>query len=344
MNDAPPVQYAKTSDGVNIAYLMLGDGPPVIFASNIYGDANLYLLKLPRIIQFPNELVSAGFRPILMDVRGMAGSDRDVEDLSLDARVRDIEAIAARVSEPRFAICGLDNGALTAIAYAAKHPERVSHLLLFMPWRSFEARRLASTATQAISAMTPRTDEEWDVWAKVVGSVATNFQDSEEARQMAAAIRDASTPPQRAVYMKATSLIDVTDLLPRVEAPTLVLHHPGASFVPHEISRDVATRISGAQFAVINDPHTLPIIIDFLRAEPRHTPASEAPAGAADALSAREIEVLKLLAQGKTNPEIAADLFISRNTVQNHVSSILTKANLTNRAQAAAYAQRHGIV
>jgi len=340
---APPVQYAKTSDGVNIAYLTLGDGPPVVFASNIYGDAFFYQLRIPRFTQFPDELVSAGFCPILMDVRGMGGSDRDVEDLSLDARVRDIEAVAARLSEPRFAICGLDNGALTAIAYAAKHPDRVSHLLLFMPWRSFEARRLASTATQAISAMTPRTDEEWDVWAKVVGSVATNFQDSDEARQMAAAIRDSSTPVQRAVYMKATSLIDVTDLLPRVEAPTLVLHHPQASFVPHEISRDVATRITGAQFTLINDPHTLPIIIDFLRAEPRPLAVSGDAVGAI-ALSSREVEVLRLLGRGKTNPEIATELVISRNTVQNHVSSILTKTNLTNRAQAAAYAQRHGIL
>ena len=63
-----------------------------------------------------------------------------------------------------------------------------------------------------------------------------------------------------------------------------------------------------------------------------------------DALSAREIEVLRLLAQGKSNPEIAKELFITRNTVQNHVSSILIKTNLQNRAQAAVYAQQHGLI
>jgi DNA-binding NarL/FixJ family response regulator len=339
--EAPPVQYAKTSDGVNIAYLMLGDGPPVVFASNIFGDANLYLLKIPNQTQFPNELTAAGFRPVLMDVRGMGGSDRDVPDVSLEARVRDVEAVAACLADPRFALCGLDNGAVTAIAYAVKHPERVSCLLLFMPWRVFEAKRLASPQTQTVSALTPRTDKEWEVWAKVVGSVATNFQDSDEARQMAAAIRDASTPTQRAAYMKATSLIDITGLLPLVKAPTLVLHHPEASFVPHEISRDVAIRISGAQFAVINDPHTLPTILEFLRAGPKTLPAADAlPA----VLSSREMEVLRLIAKGMSNPEIAEALFITRNTVQNHVSNIFSKTGVSNRAQAAAYAQRHGIV
>lgn len=60
-------------------------------------------------------------------------------------------------------------------------------------------------------------------------------------------------------------------------------------------------------------------------------------------LSQREIEVIRLVAAGRSNPEIARELFLTRNTVQNHVSSILTKTNLTNRAQAAVYAQQHGL-
>jgi DNA-binding NarL/FixJ family response regulator len=73
-------------------------------------------------------------------------------------------------------------------------------------------------------------------------------------------------------------------------------------------------------------------------------PAVSAAGGLPDGLSDRELDVLRLLAQGKSNPEIAEELFITRNTVQNHVSSILIKTNLTNRAQAAVYARDHGLV
>jgi DNA-binding NarL/FixJ family response regulator len=73
-------------------------------------------------------------------------------------------------------------------------------------------------------------------------------------------------------------------------------------------------------------------------------PAVSAAGGSPDGLSSREVEVPRLLAQGKSNPEIAKELFITRNTVQNHVSNILIKTNLQNRAQAAVYATEHGLV
>jgi pimeloyl-ACP methyl ester carboxylesterase len=198
----------------------------VVFASNIFGDATLYRLDAPRQREFQDHLVAAGFRPILMDVRGMGGSDRRVEDVNLDARTRDVEAVTGRLGLSRFALCGFDNGAVTAIAYAVKHPDKVTHLLLFMPWRSWGQKFTAVVSTQAISAMSPQNEEEWQVWAKVAGSIATRFEDIGAANKMAAAIHQASSAAQRAIYMRATQEIDISNILPLIQTPTLVLHHP----------------------------------------------------------------------------------------------------------------------
>jgi pimeloyl-ACP methyl ester carboxylesterase/DNA-binding CsgD family transcriptional regulator len=337
--DAPPIQYARTSDGVNIAHFSLGDGPPVVFASNIYGDAHNYALRAPMQSDFPDELVAAGYCVVLMDLRGMGGSDRSVQDSSLDALVGDVEAVTERLGLRQFALCGFGNGAVTAIAYAVKHPDRVSHLLLFMPWRSWRERLAAAATTQAISAMTPKSEEEWEIWAKVVAAVATGFGDSEETRQMAASVQQACTPEQRTIYMRAIQQIDISELLPLVQIPTLVLHVPGAPFSTLGLTKDVAMRIRDAKFAVVNHPHTLKTVFAFLRGRSAG-PADEA---GAEALSPREVEVLRLVVAGRSNQQIADELVISLNTVRRHVSNVFDKTGARNRAQAAAFAKDHGI-
>jgi pimeloyl-ACP methyl ester carboxylesterase len=86
----PPMQYATTVDGVRIACMSLGEGPPVVFASNIFGDLNGYRTGWPQLQEITDRLVRLGSRVIRYDVRGMGYSDRNVEDLSLEGRVRDL--------------------------------------------------------------------------------------------------------------------------------------------------------------------------------------------------------------------------------------------------------------
>lgn len=112
-----PMQYATTSDGVRIAFLSLGDGPPLVFASNIFGEANGYRIGWPHTRDVTDRLVGLGWRIIRYDVRGMGSSDRDVEDLSLEGRIRDLAAVVGRLSLDRFALAGVDIGAATAVAY-----------------------------------------------------------------------------------------------------------------------------------------------------------------------------------------------------------------------------------
>ncbi len=89
----PTIQYAKTTDDVDIAYISLGDGSPIVFASNIFGDAHFYRRAWPHVRGLTDRLVGLGWRVIRYDVRGMGSSDRDIADCSLAARVRDLEAV-----------------------------------------------------------------------------------------------------------------------------------------------------------------------------------------------------------------------------------------------------------
>ena len=89
------MQYATTSDGVRVAYMSLGDGPPVVFASNIFGDLSAYLGGWPAAKEGTDRAVNQGWRVILYDVRGMGFSDRNVADVELAGRVLDVEAVVA---------------------------------------------------------------------------------------------------------------------------------------------------------------------------------------------------------------------------------------------------------
>src|SRR6188768_3165570 len=113
MRTSPPLRYATTTDGVRIAYMSLGDGPPVVFASNIFGDLNGYRTGWPHTREITDRLVRVGWRVIRYDVRGMGLSDRDVEDLGLEGRVQDLVAVVGQLRLERFALAGLDIGAAT---------------------------------------------------------------------------------------------------------------------------------------------------------------------------------------------------------------------------------------
>jgi pimeloyl-ACP methyl ester carboxylesterase len=135
----PPIQYATASDGVRIAYVSVGEGAPLVFASNIFGDATRYLKENAHVREVTDRLARLGWRVIRYDHRGMGASDRDVGDVGLEARVRDLSAVVDHLGLDHFALGAVDIGATTAIAYAVAHPAGVvSRLALVSPWASGE--------------------------------------------------------------------------------------------------------------------------------------------------------------------------------------------------------------
>jgi DNA-binding CsgD family transcriptional regulator len=142
----------------------------------------------------------------------------------------------------------------------------------------------------------------------------------------------------------------IDEFLAGLKVPTLLLHQRGYTGLREEEAIKLATRIADARLVltegsslIMDAGQGLQAVDAFLKEVPVRAEAPSASQEDTGLLSARETDVLRLLAQGKSNPEIAKELFITRSTVQNHVSSILIKTNLQNRAQAAVYARDHGL-
>jgi pimeloyl-ACP methyl ester carboxylesterase/DNA-binding CsgD family transcriptional regulator len=352
----PALQYAKTSDGVNIAFLTVGDGPPIVFASNIFGDAHFYRqLSWQHVRGVTDGLSALGWRIVRYDVRGMGASDRIVSDLSLDARVNDLEAVVARAGIERFTIAGLDIGAATAVAYAARHVSKVSRLVLLSPWIS-GAEMFALPDLRVATSTRASGDREWSVFTNVLGNVVSTFDDLQVGNELAVAMRQSTTPAGLAAYYEASARIDLTDLLPALSVSTLVIHEPAFPFGSLELCQNVAKAIPKAQFVVVRDKSIAGTVhsgyvsaIDrFVRTgsivEDVAVNAQRSPRTVTGSpLTAREIQVLAHVAAGLTNKEIAADLRIAVPTVERHVLNLYTKIGARGRVDAAAYALRHGL-
>jgi pimeloyl-ACP methyl ester carboxylesterase len=184
----PRIQYAQTKDGVSIAFWTMGEGTPIVFAPPIPWS------HIQREWQWPGyrayyERLMQGRRLVRYDGRGSGLSDRDVNDYSLDAHLLDLEAVVDRARLETFALLAPMTGGPAAVAYAVRHPERVSHLLL---WASY-ARGSDFFGAPQIKAIRKLRDEDWETHSELAGQVATGFSQPDEARRWAAFIRESVT-------------------------------------------------------------------------------------------------------------------------------------------------------
>lgn len=345
----PPIQYVKARDGARIAFIELGSGEPLVFASNIFGDVHSYRGGIPHLRLVSDRLANGGWRVVRYDLRGMGASDRDVGDLGLAARASDIEAIVGRLGFDRFALCGADMASATAIAFAAAHPERVSRLILLCPWASGK-NMFALPDFKVIRGMSPAAQREWEVFTNALADVVTGFNDPVLRKATAEVMRTGATPQGLAAYYAASEGIDVTPLLGAVRAPTLVIHDTAFPFSSFELCRDVAAGIGQAELISLNGSFIagndqsayLDAVQRFLRGDtatrsPTHSP----PVIGSAPLTPREITVLRLIAGGYTNQKIADELAISERTVARHITNLYIKIDVTSKAGATAYALKY---
>ena len=160
--EAPLIQYARTAEGASIAYLKVGQGAPIIFASNVWGDAHLYSASEPYIRKITDSLAAFGYQVILYDGRGMGSSDREVADFSLEARKRDLAAVVAKVGFDQFVLAAYDIAGPTAIAYAVEAAAHVSRLVLLNSNASTAMRRQASPSLRTLRSPEGSTPDEWE--------------------------------------------------------------------------------------------------------------------------------------------------------------------------------------
>ena len=355
----PHIRYAPTADGVSIAFWTLGEGAPLVYmAGGPWSHVELWdTLQCRRWY----ERLAQKRMLVRYDVRGTGWSERNVSDHSLDVLVADVEAVVDRLDLDRFGMFGAFDAGPVAIAYAARHPERVSHLMLWCSWA-----RTSDIRSPRIRAWLGLLDQDWELMTDTCAHLALGWPAGEVGRHAAQRLRESVTPEAARAALEAMGQFDVTSLLPRLEAPTLVLHRSDIPWLPVDIARELASRIPDARLTVVEGESTAPYLGDteavasaideFLGegAKGRTVrweagPGTEAERSRAaraypDGLTAREVEVLRRLAGGKTNNEIAEELYVSVRTVERHVANIYSKVGTRGRANATAYALTHHLI
>jgi DNA-binding CsgD family transcriptional regulator/pimeloyl-ACP methyl ester carboxylesterase len=335
-------QYATTTDGVRIAFSTMGRGMPYIELPTIPFCNGAGPAEVPQWKDWDEQIAR---RAMLVDYdcRGAGMSERNVADFSLEAWVRDVESVVDALRADRVTLFAPDSLAVpTAIAYAVRFPERVSHLIL---WQAHTSLKYLLN-DPAFATVLELIDKDWPLFCGVLTQVMEGWTDPEAARQEAAMMRELHTPRGIRAAVDAADQIDVTELLALVRVPTLVLHRRD-SRQPLSESMKVASGIPDARLVFIegtafgwaheHPDAVLQAIDDFVCWSPAPEPL---PRAAAD-LSPREVEVLRLLARGMSSREIGNSLVLTVRTVERHISNIYRKIDAHNRAQATAYALEH---
>ena len=261
------IKYCRTSGGVRLAYAIAGSGPALVKSANWlnhleYDWENPIWRHVVRGLARDHTLIR-------YDARGNGMSDWDVEKLSLDAWVRDLETVVDTVGIDRFPLLGISQGCAVSIAYAVRHPEKVSHLILYGGFAVGAAKRSPSEK-EVRNAMTTLIRLGW-------GSDNPAFRQMFTAQFMPGATQEqadffnelqrrTTSPECAARYFDVVGEIDVTELLGKVTAPTLVMHVRGDARVPFEAGRQMASGIRGSRFIPLQGQNHL-----FLE----HEPASE---------------------------------------------------------------------
>jgi pimeloyl-ACP methyl ester carboxylesterase/DNA-binding CsgD family transcriptional regulator len=348
------IRFIK-SDSVRLAVATSGVGAPLVKSAN-------WLSHLEFDWQSPVwrhwfRFLSAGRQLIRFDPRGCGLSDWDVADLSHAAQVADLEAIIDASGLDRFPLLGVSQGGAACIEYAVRHPERVSQLVLYgcysEGWaqRSEEARRHNEALIELIRQ---GWGQENPAFRQLFASLFIPDADADQVRWFSDLMRTTTQPDIAARIIEAFGEINVRALLPQVRVPTLVVHARGDARIPFDQGRTLATEIPGARFVTLesrnhilmeNEPaweRFCEAFDDFLG--PPETRVGPAEHGALPELTARENAILKLVAHGEGNAEIAKHLFISEKTVRNHLTNIFEKLGVDSRSRAIVLARDRGLV
>lgn len=261
----PQVRYARSADGAHIAYCEVGEGYPLVIMPAMplsHVQLEWGITDLRRLYE---RLISAGHRLIRYDGRGLGLSDRDVDDFSLTAQLSDMDAVVGALGVDRFALYGSGDQGMVAAAWAALHPERVSHLVLWCSWAS-RARVSDQAATRALRALL---EQDWLIYTETAARVLFGWSSEDRiAREFAAFLRQCTDPEVLARAVPQIYEWDVTDMLPRIQCPTLVLMRKDIATLPVDISREMARDIPDARLVVLEGSSPLPFAEDsnsFLR-------------------------------------------------------------------------------
>jgi pimeloyl-ACP methyl ester carboxylesterase len=246
--------FATTSDGVHVAYATTGQGPPIVFVlgwlTHLQEGLGSPLYDPAGVLRW----YSRDHLVVRYDGRGFGLSDRNVTDFSLDARIRDLEAVVAALGLKHFALYGYSGGGPTAVAYTDRHPEQVTSLVLAATYLGRSAGHDNPFFDLGVLA---RTD--WDLSAARAAFVELLAPDAGEVerRVLMHFLRIAGEGSAVAGFIESIAEIDVSQQARTIRLPTLVVSGSIDRVVPVESSRALAAAIPGARFEILEDANHL---------------------------------------------------------------------------------------
>ena len=247
------IHFCTASDGVRIAYAEVGTGPPLLKAANWLNHLE-YDWESPIWSPLLHELAAA-HRLIRYDARGNGLSDWEVDDISFEAFVRDMESVVEATGIQRFALLGISQGCAVSIAYAVRHPERVSHLVLYGGFARGKRKRGSPQDIEQADAVLTLIRQGWGqenpAFRQIFTSLFIPGATAEQVQWFNELQQRTTSPENAARIRRAVDDIDVTDLLARVAVPTLVLHCRSDAGQPFEEGRTLAAGIRGARFVAL---------------------------------------------------------------------------------------------
>ena len=343
----PVIQFARAADGVQIAFAAVGGGRSLVLC-----DGPFQPLRRGWSQGIAGRL-AGWFHVVRLDHRGTGRSDRQAKPEGLVSQVRDLEAVVDEIGVGPFVLCGYSHGAHAAIAFTARHPERVTHLVIYGAPGPHQTPR--STQQQEYDAAFDRLLKqaltEDNLFARRAFAMAMIPSASlPDLDQYAEDFVEHITAEVMLAYNDASRASTIELVAPNVTVPTLVMHVAADPLEDFAGGQRLAALIPGARLLSLdgtdhllrgNQAETETFVaelVDFVGAPPEAKPTSPA-----SDLSPREREVIEFLARGDSNQEIAHALGLSVRTVERHLANLYRKIEARGRADAIAYALRHGL-
>jgi pimeloyl-ACP methyl ester carboxylesterase/DNA-binding CsgD family transcriptional regulator len=340
------IAFCASEDGTRIATAACGSGRVILRAAHWLSHVTFDLespIWRPWV-----EALSRHHRYVRYDPRGCGMSERHCADLSLAAWSRDLDAVAATIREDRFALLGVSQGGALAIDFAVRHPERISHLVLFNAYAKGGRARARNDAERLeAETLVNFVRIGWGRQNPAFCQFFTNLfipgGTPEQHRWWGDLERETASPEVAAEALWQMQGLDVLQICPDIRVPTLVISCRDDARVPFEQGATIAAAIPEARFVPLDSANHVLLpeepawavfhaeLAAFLGDDPVPAPA---PVPREAGLTEAEAKVLRLLAEGMTNRAIATRLGKSEKTVRNQVSVILSKLGVQSRAQA----------
>ena len=351
------IRFCTSADGVKLAYAVSGEGPPLVMSATWLSHLEQQWQSLAW--QPWLEAFSRDHKLLRYDARGCGLSDRDANDLSFGAWVRDFECVIEAASLPRFDLLATCWGGPVAIEYAARHPERVNRLVLYGTYARGRFRREdRPKEIEKAKVLVDLTRLGWgkenhafvQVWASQYQPGGTLEHLRSWCDQQCAA-----TSAETAVRLLEIGWnVDVREAAKKIKCPVLILHPTRDVVVPIDEGRLIASLIPNSRFVQIDTENHMPLadepawprLVDEVRkflAEPNAALAAGRSTLPLDELTPRERAVLEGIAEGLDNTEIATSLGLSAKTVRNHITRVFDKIQVEHRYQAIVLARDAGL-